>query len=127
MADENAYELDTGVGDENIQNDRPVIAILTAEFDIFNTGIPVESVPSTYTNMLESAGARTIPLSFRWSAEKIHEVLDQVNGVLFTGGDILQYNPETGEYHTYYIAAKEVIEYVISKNDQGDYFPLFGI
>ena len=112
---------------KKILNENPIIAILTWEFDIMNTGIPIESLPSTYTNFLESAGARTVPVSFKWSKEKIYETLDKVNGVLFTGGDIEQYNVETGEFHPYYIASRDILSYVLKKNKKGDYFPLFGI
>jgi len=108
-------------------NSAPVIGILTCEFDIMNTGDPVESLPSTYTNFLESAGARTVPISFKWDKKRIYEALDQVNGILFTGGDIEQYDYEKHEYHPYYLTTKLILEYVIKRNNRGDYFPLFAI
>ena len=108
-------------------NERPVVAILTCEFDIMNTGIPVESMPLTYTNYLEHAGARAVPVSFKASKEDIYKVLDKVNGVLFTGGDIMQFNKTTKEFHQYYRATEMILDYVIQKNIQGDYFPLFAI
>ena len=92
-----------------------------------NTGIPIESLPSTYTNFLESAGARVIPISFKWSQKEIYQALDRVNGVIFSGGDIEQYDRELHTYHQYYLATKTILDYVLQKNEQGDYFPLFAI
>ncbi|CAI2374457.1 unnamed protein product [Moneuplotes crassus] len=107
--------------------DRPIIGILTCEFDYLNTGEPIESLPNTYSDMLESFGARAVPISFKWPKERIYRALDKVNGVLFTGGDIVPYDFESNEFHPYYLSLKHVLRYVIAKNDQGDYFPLLGI
>lgn len=104
-----------------------MIAILTCEFDIKNTGIPIESFPSTYTNFIEHAGGRAIPISYKLPPEELDQILDQVNGVLFTGGDIDQYNRATGHFHNYYVAAKHIIQYVVDRNQNGDFFPLFAI
>lgn len=107
--------------------DRPIIGILTCEFDIMNNGIPIESFPSTYTNMVETTGARAVPISYRLPKDELYALLDKVNGVVFTGGDIEQFDKLRNKYHEYFEAAKLVTEYVIEKNKRGDYFPLFAI
>ena len=53
--------------------------------------------------------------------------MEKVNGVLFTGGDIEQFDKLRHEYHEYFNAAKFITEYLIEKNRNGDYFPLFAI
>ena len=45
-------------------------------------------IPDSYVKWIESSGARVVPIPFNWTEKKIRNALDQVNGVLFPGGDV---------------------------------------
>ena len=45
-------------------------------------------IPDSYVKWIESSGAQVVPIPFNWSEKKIRDALDQVNGVLFPGGDV---------------------------------------
>lgn len=55
-------------------------------------------------------------------------LLEQINGVYFTGGSILQINPVTGEQHQYYKTAKKIMEYsMLVKDRRKQEFPILGL
>lgn len=102
---------------------RPVIGILTHPFDgakeRIHKGDRWSNIPASYVKLVESGGARVIPLVYNEPENSIFEKLDLVNGVLFTGG----FEKEG----LYYRVAKKIFERILEKNDEGDYFPLFAI
>lgn len=60
--------------------------------------------------------------------EQLYQILDQINGVLFTGGNLTLINRETGEQHAYYKTAKKIIEYSMrQKQEHGIDFPILAI
>jgi gamma-glutamyl hydrolase len=72
----------------------PVIGILSVP-GAFNSGDAREIaemnaeksiIASSYVKFVESAGARVVPIPYDSSEEKVSELLQYVNGVLFTGG-----------------------------------------
>lgn len=43
----------------------------------------------------------------------LYEVLEQLNGFLFTGGNLTLVDKETGATHPYYRTAKKIIDYAV--------------
>jgi gamma-glutamyl hydrolase len=67
---------------------------------------------------LENSGARVVPILYGGDWDETLEKLDHLNGVLFCGGSATSKD---------YIAfGKQIFEQAIQKNDEGNYFPLWG-
>ena len=61
-------------------------------------------------NFVKWAGSRTVAIPFDVEEEQLIAILDQINGVLLTGGSLTLID-ENGVQHPYYKTAKRVIEY----------------
>jgi gamma-glutamyl hydrolase len=109
-------------------NERPVIGILTQPEEVgLNRSAQNETyITSTYIKFIESVGGRVIPIHYTHSFSRIDELMSQVNGILFTGGDLDLVNPETGEYHPYTKLSLYIYQKAKELNDNGVYFPLWG-
>ena len=70
------------------------------------------------------SGARVVPILFNWDKKKILNVLNQVNGVLFPGGNV-DYSKKN-DYIKYIKSFQLIFNYAKSKNNKKDYFPLWG-
>lgn len=79
-------------------------------------------------NFVKWAGSKTIAIPFDVSEQDLTVILDQINGVLLTGGALTLIDPASGELHPYYVTAKRVIEYSKMKKDKhGEVWPVLGI
>lgn len=69
-------------------NDRPVVAILTLPTKACRGrgASPPQYFAASYVKWLEAAGARVVPLFYDSSKQVVQQLLQNVNGVLFTGG-----------------------------------------
>ncbi|CAI2372243.1 unnamed protein product [Moneuplotes crassus] len=76
---------------------------------------------------LELAGARVVPIFHDASEEELIPLLNKLNGVLFSGGDLDLVDRETEEYHIYTKTSQIIFNYALNRTDEGDEFPLFGI
>jgi gamma-glutamyl hydrolase len=56
----------------------------------------------------------------------LYPLLDQINGIYFTGGDLDLYDEATGKLHPYTVTSQKILSYAIKLNDKGDYFPIMG-
>ena len=75
---------------------RPVIGV-TCDYV---TGKPQYMLPFAYTRAVDAAGGLPLVLPFQSSVESIPQIIEMLDGILFTGGDDL--NPslwDGGEYH----------------------------
>ena len=79
-------------------------------------------LPASYVKLVESVGARVVPIPFDAPQEHIETLFRSVNGIIFPGGDA-DFTPGT----LFYDNAKFIYDLVIQANDAGDYFPLIGI
>jgi gamma-glutamyl hydrolase len=70
---------------------------------------------------LEAAGARVTPIQFDVNVTSLDTLLGNVNGILFTGGE-LTLSPNS----TYYKTADHIYQWVLKTNGAGTYFPLWG-
>lgn len=82
---------------------------------------------TTYSSMIESAGGRVVPVSYKLERKELIQILDNLNGVLFTGGDLTLYNKSTGQFHPYMNTVKTILDYTITQNNLGNKFALFAI
>lgn len=46
---------------------------------------------------MEDSNAIAVPIRYNLPEDELYALLDQVNGVYFTGGSTLQIDPETGK------------------------------
>ena len=76
-------------------------------------------IPDSYVKWLESSGARVVPIPFNWTERKIRYALDQVNGVLFPGGDVDRtVNDDFKEYI-------DTFKYIFDYAKRRKHFPLW--
>jgi anthranilate/para-aminobenzoate synthase component II len=74
-------------------------------------------IQESVVSFLESAGARVVPLILGESQDVTRKKLDGCSGVLFPGGGDEGYR-DFGRF---------IWDYLIKVNDEGKYYPLFGI
>ncbi|CAM6060682.1 unnamed protein product [Sphagnum tenellum] len=78
-------------------------------------------IAASYVKFVESAGARAVPLLYNEPEETLIKKFAAINGILFPGGATsLDDNP-------FYQTAEKLFKMVIKANDNGDYFPLYGV
>lgn len=78
-------------------------------------------------NFARWAGSKTVAIPYDVSEGDLVALLDQINGVLLTGGALTLVDDE-GNLHPYYETAKRVIEYSKMKKDvQGEDWPILGV
>ena len=70
----------------------------------------------SYVDFAQSSGARVVPLVVNEAKEVTIDKLSKLNGVLFPGGD--------GDYLEY---GNFVYDQIKSYNDQGVFYPLWGV
>ena len=77
---------------------------------------------SLYVQWLESAGARAVPIPFDIPRSELDHLLESVNGVLFTGGEVELHNLTSG----YMNAARHIVDHSIELAAKGENFPIWG-
>lgn len=79
---------------------------------------------SLYVQWLESAGARAVPIPFDIPRAELDHLLESLNGVLFTGGEVELHNLTSG----YMNAARHIVEHSVrlSEEEEGETFPIWG-
>ena len=75
-----------------------------------------------YMHWVQSAGARAIILPVGANASTLDALLDSVNGVLFTGGGVEDFNFTS----PFMLTAGYIYQSVLAKNDGGTFMPLHG-
>eukprot|EP00347_Sterkiella_histriomuscorum_P003664 403363421 len=77
---------------------------------------------------MEQGGSRVVAISYDISHEELIKILDSINGVLLTGGNVVLIDPETKEFHQYYKTVSAIIHYAMrAKDTRQDSFPILGI
>merc|ERR1712096_195936 len=83
-----------------------------------------------YVKMLESAGARVVPVQYDWPESKYREYINKLNGLLLPGGenDLLGIEKNATVPTPSYFCKQGLILFnlIKEKNDNGTYFPLWG-
>ena len=80
-------------------------------------------MPSTEecAHLLQSAGARAVPIVYDAPREEIAAIVDKVNGLLLPGGGA----PITPG-HRFYDTVAFLVNLTKAANDAGEYFPVCG-
>ena len=79
-------------------------------------------------NFIRWGGSRTVAIPFDIPEKELLALLPQINGVLFTGGNLDLINPKTKKQHPYYLTARTILHYSkFMKNAKGENWPILGI
>ncbi|KAL4434657.1 hypothetical protein ABPG77_002780 [Micractinium sp. CCAP 211/92] len=101
-------------------NLRPLIGIVS------QLGAPAPKghsyIASSYVKLVESAGARAVPIMCDMSKEEVKRRFKAVNGILIPGG---AQNLRPGE--PFFDVVSQLYDLAIEANDKGEYFPVYGI
>ncbi|XP_031637535.1 gamma-glutamyl hydrolase-like [Contarinia nasturtii] len=107
------------------KTDRPIIGVITLEI----RGRPAMLWPSydsyiaaSYIKFVEGGGARAVPIWIDKPRSYYEKMMKKLNGVLFPGGATY-----LNESHGYAEAGVHIYDIAKRMNDNGTYFPLFGI
>ena len=92
----------------------PVIAIIAQPL-LWADGQHSQYIAASYVRWLESAGARTVPLSYYASDDEADDVFEQVNGALFPGGGANTPG-----------VARRLYKRAVAAHANGDHFPIWG-
>jgi hypothetical protein len=77
---------------------------------------------------MQWGGSHVVPIPYDIREEELLPLLNQLNGVFFTGGALNLVDRVTGEQHQYYKTAKKIFEYAKrAKDESNEHFPLLGI
>lgn len=95
----------------------------------WNDNMKTESFPYDHftwehnVNFIHYAGTFAVPIRYDLPDQELYSLLDQINGVYFTGGGLIDLvNTE------YYKTAGKIYQYAVDQKDQhGVNWPIFGI
>jgi len=112
---------------------KPIIGILSTPSDLHEHYSPLEFsyIKNSYAEFIEAAGGEAIAIPWDLPEAQLINLLESINGVLFTGGDATlwehDYEEEDVVFSNFTKRAIFVLNYVIHLNDKGIHYPLFGI
>ena len=98
-------------------SERPVIGIWAHPYTstVPECGGVCEYIAASYVKWVESAGGRAVPIPYNISEKDADEMFNNLNGVLFPGGEP---KPTAGAFR--------IVESAISASKSGDHFPVWG-
>ncbi len=114
-------------------NNSPMIGIMTKplieEYPDIETSY-TEVIEAKYVHFIEGGGGRVVPLSYKWDQAKLREIMQKLNGVLFTGGatDLVSFDVQgkPTDLTEYSKGGRRVLDIAIEMNQKGLYFPVWG-
>jgi gamma-glutamyl hydrolase len=83
--------------------------------------------PTNYVDWVESSGAKAVVLPYTISPKQLLHCLDQLSGLVWTGGSIETPKYSSLQYDTYMNTLQLSFDIIQSYNDEGRHFPLWGI
>jgi gamma-glutamyl hydrolase len=99
-------------------NERPIIGIIAQPYGHENANNTY--IAASYVKWIESAGGRVVPIPFNVGKDRLKELFNGVNGLLFPGGGTdLDSSP-------YIHALEYLFELALEDNNKGNYFPVWG-
>lgn len=105
---------------------RPIIGILDqpspSDSDCNLVGNGDKYLAAAYVKLVESTGARVVPIPFDATEAELERLFSAVNGIVLPGGDS-NFTPGT----VFYDNANYLFHLALKANQQGDYFPFIGI
>jgi len=112
---------------------KPVIGILSTPSDFHNIYDPKEFsyIKGSYAEFLEAADATPIGIPWDLPERDLINVLDSINGILFTGGDasLWEFDVDSNDtvFSNFTKRTAFILNYAIHLNDKGIHFPVYGI
>lgn len=115
-----AYARHAGGKDrEEKLNLRPLIGVVS------QVGAPAPKghsyIASSYVKMVESAGARVVPIFCDMSPEEVERRFKAVNGILIPGG-----SQDLRPGQPFFDTVSQLVQLAVEANDKGNYFPVHG-
>ena len=90
-------------------------------------------IASSYIKFIESGGGRVIPLKYDMSIKELKNITRSLNGILLPGGNTnlhkrsLHHSNQSVFFTDYGATIKYLVDIARVLNDEGIYFPIFGI
>ena len=104
----------------------PTVGILSIPMTITYHKNTHSYIPASYVKWIEMNNARVIPIPYDTPIGAMDMILNQVNGVLFIGGQV-DHGMISEEYSRFMTAFKHIVNHAKKSNNQNNYFPLFSI
>ena len=104
----------------------PTIGILSIPMTVTYHKNTHSYLPASYVKWLEMNNARVIPIPYDTPKGALEMMLNQVNGVLFVGGQV-DHGMISEEYSHFMETFKHIVNHAKKSNNQKNYFPLFAI
>ena len=82
-------------------------------------------VSNYYVQEFERFGARVVPVFHAKPEDELVKLLQQINGVFFTGGS-LDLCDSKGNFNSYTLTAQIIWDYARDEFNSGGYFPMWG-
>ena len=83
--------------------------------------------PTNYVNWIRMSGAIPVVIPYQITSIQLYKELHEMDGILFTGGDIETPKYTIQQYTTYLKTIQRCIRKAKEYNEHGVYFPLWGI
>uniref|UniRef100_A0A1B6EFZ1 folate gamma-glutamyl hydrolase n=1 Tax=Clastoptera arizonana TaxID=38151 RepID=A0A1B6EFZ1_9HEMI len=99
--------------------ERPILGVLAQEFRLSRGK---SFVPAAYVKAVEASGARVVPIFINRTFEYYQDTLNKINGVVLPGGGV-----NFVDHEGYADAGRIIYETAMKMNEEGDYFPIFGV
>ncbi|CDW78272.1 gamma-glutamyl hydrolase-like [Stylonychia lemnae] len=114
---------------EKFQQERPVIGIVTVpgQKESFTDLGKTQYIFEMNEVFMSKQDIDSVFIPYNINDKDLYEVLQKINGVFFTGGDVDLYDEKTGELHIYTITSQKIFHYALNQTDNGDYYPIIGI
>ncbi|CAG9332215.1 GGH1_5 [Blepharisma stoltei] len=112
------------------KNNFPVVGIVSTPCDdTFNTTGARSYIAASYVKFLESGGIRVVPILYNYTYEEIDFLMSKINGVYLIGGKTKLTSVIDGQeyWHEYLNKSAYIVNKVIEKNRNGEYFPYVGV
>ena len=104
----------------------PTVGILSIPMTVTYHKNTHSYLPASYVKWLEMNNARVIPIPYDTPRGALEMILNQVNGVLFVGGQV-DHGMISTEYTLFMETFKHIVNHAKKSNNQKNYFPLFSI
>ena len=104
----------------------PTVGILSIPMTVTYHKNTHSYLPASYVKWIEMNNARVIPIPYDTPKGALDMILNQVNGVLFIGGQV-DHGMISEEYSHFMETFKHIVNHAKKSNNQKNYFPLFAI
>ncbi|EAR86417.1 class I glutamine amidotransferase (macronuclear) [Tetrahymena thermophila SB210] len=109
----------------------PVIGILDSPVTRFLKSSTIDKrdtmIPSSYVKFIEYTGAHVLRIPYKASESRLDYFMQNINGLILTGGSQLVRNETTKMMSEYGRKVKYLLKKAIEINENGNTFPVYGI